>query len=112
MYKDQMIKEYCDIIHMLFPANLSEGEIDTSDWSGWEKSVYEIQTTCSYLPKNQTMSRVLSAAGLFAESNATMVPYKRFSDQVNPWSADKYWEQMNKIYTENWESYLALAGIA
>lgn len=111
MYKDQMIKEYCDIVHMLFPANLSEGEIDTSDWSMWDKSVYEIQTTCSYLPQNQAMSRVLSAAGLFAESNATMQPYSRFSDQANPWTADKYWEQMTKIYNENWDSYLAIAGI-
>lgn len=111
MHKDQMIKEYCDIVHMLFPANLSEGEIDTSSWNMWEKSVYEIQTTCNYLPQQNSMSRVLSAAGLFAESNATMSPYKRFSDQVNPWTADKYWEQMTKIYNENWDSYLALAGI-
>lgn len=112
MYSDQMIKEYCDIVHMLFPANLSEGKIDISDWSLWEKSVYDIQTTCNYLPQNQSMSRVLSVAGIFAESNASMSPYRRFSDQADPWTADRYWEQMKKIYNENWDSYLALAGIS
>ena len=113
MYKDQMIKEYSDIIHMLFPASLDSGSIDTSAWNGWEKDVYNIQTICSFLPKAETSSKVLSSAGMYADglANATMNPYRRFSAQENPWTAQKYWEKMQEIYNENWQTYLQLAGL-
>lgn len=114
MYKDQMIKEYSGILRCLFPASLDSGEIDVSTWNGWEKDVYEMQSVCSFLPKAESASKVLSAAGLYAQGGtnaATMNPYSRFSAQENPWTAQKYWEKMQEIYEENWKSYLSIAGI-
>lgn len=114
MYKDQMIKEYSSIIHSLFPATLDSGEIDTSTWNGWEKDVHEIQSVCSFLPKMETTSKVLSAAGLYANAgtnSSLMNAYARFAAQENAWTAKKYWEKMQEIYEENWKSYLAIAGV-
>ncbi len=107
-YSDKGYKIYTDTIHMIYPMNLSEGQLDTSSWNVFEKS----QVTLQNQAVNYVSSVNASKHSIYIDGGAHPFASVSFIDAFctkNPadrLTADDIWaqiqEKVNDNYEQNW----------
>ena len=108
LYSDKGIKIYSDALHMILPINLSDGELDTSKWSNFEKCQYELyKSTEQFVTKDSSSKHKIFTYGS-AQSLASYEYINRLSTNnvTDRQSAKEIWESvLKKIdtdYENNW----------
>lgn len=106
MYSDKGYQIYADTLHILLPIEMSNGEVDTSEWNEFEKCQVELMNSCV-----QSFSKsIRSKHELFRFGGATMFANVKFegqfcsrneADRIN---ADKAWELIVQSINDNYES--------
>ena len=107
-YSDEQIQKYVNTLHMALPVM---NEVDTSDWTIWEKEQIEYNGLYTPLFKNANYDSVIfSLGGCNAWGNSDIIA--AVSNREGRKSADTIWTEIKAYHTEQWTNYCASAGIA
>ena len=108
LYSDEGYKIYADTLHMALPVTLSEGELDTSEWDSFEKTMYQLLRDAKQIATQDIMSKhkifYEGGARLFADySFVNLFCSNNVADRQN---ADEAWDSMikkvEKDYANTW----------
>ena len=108
-YSDEGYKIFMDNLHYTLPMKLSEGEIDRSDWNGFEiemDNVFQNATTC-------ISGHMKSRHDIFLNGGAT--PYASYNfvvlfcaaNAADRVTADEAWDEIVKRIDGNYKGWLA-----
>lgn len=108
-YSDEGQKIFSEHLHYTLPISLSEGEIDTSNWNGFEvemNKVFQNATTCvSEYIKNRHDIFINGGAKPFASYN--FVVYFCASNAADRVTADEAWDEIVKKIDNSYKGWLA-----
>lgn len=108
MYSDKGIAIYQNTVHFGLPISLSQGEIDTSSWSSFEKGQSELMATAvNYVSSyNGSKHRIYSDGGATPFCGVTFVNSLCARSNTDRLTADQIWEKMmkevDKLYEDTW----------
>lgn len=108
MYSDKGIEIYQNAVHFALPIKLSQGEIDISGWSSFEKGQHSLmETAANYVSSyNGSKHAIYSAGGATPFCGVTFVNSLCARSDTDRLSADEIWEKMmkeaDKLYEDTW----------
>lgn len=112
LYSDEGYKVYADTLHITLPTALDSGELDTSDWNSFEKTMYKLsnsmeQNATSYLKSKHPIFWVGGAAEYGASGVFGKFCANNEKDRLN---AETAWKQVLKeidtYYETSWVANL------
>ena len=109
MYSDKGYAIYTDKLHTVLPMSMSEGEVDTSGWTTFEKQFYELYKNATYFVSNVNGKRhdiyINGGAAIFAGCT-NFINYFCAKNPADRMTADDVWEKMmteiEDNYDKNW----------
>lgn len=108
LYSDEGYKIYTETLRLKMPLQLSEGEIDTSNWNSFEKNQAELLDTTEGMFSDYMMSKhpiyINSAAHPFARDAYVYINLMSSQNETDRVSGDEAWEAMQKIIEERYEN--------
>lgn len=106
MYSDKGIQIYQNAIHFGLPISLSQGQIDTSSWSSFEKGQHTLMNTAvNYVSSyNGSKHRIYSDGGATIFCGVTFVNNLCARSSTDRLSADQIWDKMMKEVDKNYEN--------
>ena len=106
LYSDEGYAIYTDEIHAVLPMSLSEGEVDTSDWTAFEKQFYELYQDATYFVSGTNGKRhdiyINGGANIFAGCT-NFISYFCAKNPADRMTADDVWEKMMTEIEDNYE---------
>ena len=106
MYSDKGYKIYTDTLHISLPLSFAEGELDTSAWNSYEKSLFDISETST----NFVSHYIAGKHEIFAGGGAESFPgisyiaglcSKNATDRI---TADEAWKRIVTSIDDNYEN--------
>lgn len=113
MYSDEGYKVYTDTLHIGLPLNMSESEIDTSEWNAYETTIYTLLRQAEQQPTEYIMSKhpIFYAGGARSYANYVFIPKFCSNNPADRLSASQAWEELvktvNNDYENNWLSNIS-----
>ena len=106
-YSDKQIKKYSATLNMALPVTT---KIETDNWSTWAKEQLLYNALYTPLLKNANYdSKIFTLGGCDAWGNGDIIA--EVSNRENRKSADAIWNSIKAHHTEQWNNYLASAGM-
>lgn len=106
-YSDAQIRKYSETLHMALPVS---AEVDSSSWSAWGKEMLSYNALYRPLFKNANYdSKVFTLGGCDAWGNGDIIA--DVSNRENRKSAEAVWNSIKAYHNEQWNNYLASAGL-
>lgn len=108
MYSDKGIRIYQNTLHFALPINLSQGTVDTSSWSGFEKGLHGLMESaqCYVSSYNGSKHRIYSDGGATPFCGITFVNSMCARSNTDRLTADQIWDKMmkeaDKLYEDTW----------
>lgn len=108
MYSDAGYKVYTDSLHMLLPLNLDNGEIETTDWSTFEKEMKD----CTESAEQMAYYEIKGSHPIFTEGGAALFAWIKYVNKFcannagDRKTAEDVWKlvesQIEHDYESNW----------
>lgn len=106
-YSDVQIRKYSVTLHMALPVST---EVDSSSWADWGKEMLSYNALYVPLFKNANYdSKVFTLGGCDAWGNSDIIA--DVSNRENRKSAEAVWNSIKAYHNEQWNNYLASAGL-
>lgn len=104
LYSDEGYTKYAEGSHFVLPLSLSEGELDMSAWSGFEKTQYKYLLEGTQYASYYNMSKhaIFSEGGASIFANVDFINHFCTKNETDRYSADEAW---NKVVTEVENNY-------
>lgn len=110
MYSDEGYKIYADTLHLPLPLTMDSGELDTSDWSDFEKDQLNlinstVQTASSYIKSQHPIFYLGGADAYGNEVIFDKFCAKNVKDRLNASSAwDFILKKVDELYDGTWKA--------
>ena len=106
LYSDAGYKYYAEESHLVMPLALSEGELDTSEWSTFEKNQYRYLLTgtqyASYY--NRTKHPIFDDGGASTFAGVGFINYFCTINEKDRMDAEAVWKKIQDEVDKNYES--------
>lgn len=112
VYSDPVIKQTQSILHMPFPAKVSDGSgVDTTGWNEWEVEQLALYNNTFPIYKNiPNMSSLFRLGGASAYAGINYVLAFSSTNPADRLTANQVWSRIIDSVNDNWQSYLYKAG--
>lgn len=106
LYSDKGYKIYLETLHIPLPMELSEGEVDDSAWTGFEKGQLELmESAVNFVSKyNGTKHKIYTAGGADPFCGVSFINYMCSKNSADRLTADDVWEKMMDVVENKYES--------
>lgn len=108
VFSDQGYKIYTDVLHIQLPIQMSEGEVDTAEWTEFEKSQVHLMNTCvqSFSSYNRAQHDLFCYGGATLYAGESFVERFCTKNEADRIGADKVWDlvidKVNDNYEKTW----------
>lgn len=105
LYSDKGYQTYAKS-HLILPLLLSDGELDMSDWSDFEKHQYQYLTEGNAYASSYNMSKhtIFSEGGASIYGEVNFINHFCTKNETDRWDADTAWEKVQKDVNDKYES--------
>ena len=106
LYSDKGYKIYLDTLHIPLPMELSEGEVDDSAWTSFEKGQLELMDSAvNFVSKyNGTKHKIYTAGGADPFCGVSFINYMCSKNSADRLTAGDVWEKMMDVVENKYES--------
>ena len=106
MYSDKGYKIYADTLHTTLPMQMSEGELDMSDWNTFEKCQVDLLNECeqSFSVFNRSKHDIFSFGGAHAYADVKFETLFCSRNKADRLGADEAWERIVHTIKDQYES--------
>lgn len=105
MYSDEGYKIYTGELHLTLPLSLSEGELDTSEWSAFEIEQYNILNEATQIATDYIMSKhdIFAVGGAKSFAGYTYINKFCSNNSADKQNADEVWVSVLKLIDNKYE---------
>ena len=106
MYSDRGYKIYADTLHITLPMQMSEGELDMSEWNSFEKCQVDLLDECeqSFSVFNRSKHDIFSFGGAHAYADVKFETLFCSRNKADRLGADEAWELVVHTINDNYET--------
>ena len=108
-YSDEGQKIFAEHLHYTLPISLSEGEIDRTDWNGFEKEMDAIFQNAEICVSQYMKSRhdIFANGGAAPYASYKFLPLFCTSNAADRVTADEAWDEIIKKIENNYKGWLS-----
>ena len=105
MYSDEGYKIYTGELHLALPLSLSEGELDTSEWSAFEIEQYKLLNEATQIATDYIMRKhdIFAVGGAKSYAGYTYINKFCSNNSSDKQNADEVWESVLKLIDSKYE---------